>query len=124
MFYNKKNIYFIKSATKLLGSGVISSIGIILFSSNTIKFLDVNIVVDLLIILQLHSIGLTITKLSFDTISYSYFLKNENYRPKIKKFIFKKSLILAIPILIFSVYRFNYIIGIFIFINVLLDQFF
>jgi hypothetical protein len=123
MFYNKKNIYFIKSATKLLGSGVISSIGIILFSSNTIKFLDVNIVVDLLIILQLHSIGLTITKLSFDTISYSYFLKNENYRPKIKKFIFKKSLILAIPILIFSVYRFNYIIGIFIFINVLLDQF-
>lgn len=122
-FLVKKYIYFINSATKLLGSGIISSIGIILFSSNTIKFIDINIVIDLLIIIQIHSIGLTITKLSFDVISYSYFLNNKNYRPKIKKFLFNKALILAIPILIFAIYRFNYIIGIFIFINVILDQF-
>ncbi len=122
-FLTKKNIYLINSASKLLGSGIISSIGIILFSSNTIKFIDLNIVIDLLIIIQVHSIGLTITKLSFDTISYSYFLNNQNCRPKIKKFLYKKTLILAIPILIFAVYRFNFIIGIFIFINVILDQF-
>jgi hypothetical protein len=122
-FLAKKNIYLINSASKLLGSGIISSIGIILFSSNTIKFIDLNIVIDLLIIIQVHSIGLTITKLSFDTISYSYFLNNQNCRPKIKKFLYKKTLILAIPILIFAVYRFNFIIGIFIFINVILDQF-
>lgn len=122
-FLVKKNIYFISSASKLLGSGIISSIGIVLFSSNTIKFIDVKIVIDILIILQIHSIGLTITKLSFDAISYSYFLNNKNFRPKIKNFIFKKALILAIPILIFAVYRFSYIIGFLIFINVILDQF-
>ncbi len=122
-FLVKKNIYFINSASKLLGSGIISSIGIVFFSSNSIKFIDVNIVIDILIIIQIHSIGLTITKLSFDAISYSHFLNNKNNRPKIKKFLFKKALILAIPILIFSVYRFSYIIGIIIFINVILDQF-
>ena len=90
-FLAKKNIYLINSASKLLGSGIISSIGIILFSSNTIKFIDLNIVIDLLIIIQVHSIGLTITKLSFDTISYSYFLNNQNCRPKIKKFLYKKT---------------------------------
>lgn len=122
-FLVKKNIYFINSASKLLGSGIISSIGIILLSSNAIKFLDVNIVIDLLIIIQIHSIGLTITKLSFDVISYSFFLNNKNFRPKIKKFLFKKSLILAIPILIFAIYRFGYVIGILIFLNIILDQF-
>lgn len=122
-FLIKKNIYFINAATKLLGSGIISSIGIIFFSSNTIEFIDTNTIVDLLIVIQLHSVGLTITKLSYDTISYSHFLNNKNNRPNIKKFLFDKSVILAMPILIFAIYRFNYVVGFFVFINIILDQF-
>ena len=123
MIIKEKNLFFVNSAIKLLGSGVISSLGFILFSSNTFEFIEFNIVIDLLIILQIHTIGLTITKLSYDSISYSHYINNPNIKPKVINFILRKSLILALPIFVFSIYRFNILIAVLVFINVLLDQY-
>jgi hypothetical protein len=103
-FY-RKNSYFIKSASKLLGSGFITSIGFVLLSSNRIHSIDIEIVINLLIFLQLHAIGLTFSKLGFDSISYAAYIDNPNFKPNIKKFIINKCLPLSSIIFLLTIWN-------------------
>jgi hypothetical protein len=121
-FYHK-NVYLIKSASKLLGSGFITSIGFVLLSSNRIHYIDIEVVVNLLIFLQFHTIGLTFSKLGFDSISYAAYIENPDFKPNIKKFIINKCLPLSLIIFLFSIYKFGSFIAIIIMINVLIDQY-
>jgi hypothetical protein len=119
----REKIFLLQNISKLLSSGVLTSIGFILLSSQTFKFVDSSIIIELLIILQLHSIGLTITKLNFDTISYALYLENPAIKPNIKNFILKKSLGLCLLISIYGVFRFNLSIGIILLTTILMDQY-
>lgn len=118
-----RNSYLINAASKLLGSGLITSVGFVLLSSNRIHSIDSGIMVRLLIFLQIHTIGLTITKLGFDSMAFAAYLDKPNLKANINNFIVKKCLPLSLIVFTITLYKFSLLIATITVVNTLVDQY-
>lgn len=123
MILNTYSKYFqlLKSISRLLGSGFITSIGFVILSSNRIDYINVEGIIDMLVFLQLHAIGLTILKLGYDSLSYAAFLENPHLKPDIAGFIIKMALPLSFIVFLISNFKFGIFISVILVVNVLLD---
>lgn len=90
---------FLFNSFKLISSGLLTSIFVLLISSNRVFNFQGGFAIKLLLIIQWETLGLTFSKLGFDTYLFAQFKANPN---KVIDFIFTFKRVI-VPIIIFSI---------------------
>ena len=106
---------------KLLGSGILTSLGFVLLSSGKIDYISKELSIKILLFIQFQIIGLTIVKYGLDTLVFAKMLETKEsiYNPI--EYIKKRGVLLSLLCAIVYIIMYDYQMAIVVFLTIILD---
>lgn len=106
---------------KLLGSGLLTSIGLVLLSSGKIDYISNEISVKILLFIQFQIIGITIVKYGLDTLVFAKMLENNNSIYDPMEYLAGKGILLSLLCAVVYAMMYDYQFALVIFLTIILD---